>query len=59
MSKHLAERTIETGLLEWAAIVLAERGQFPEGFGRHRATVDSVAELRDNLRTATFLTSAS
>lgn len=59
MSKHVAEKNPATIVLEARAVSLAEHGQFPEGFGRHRAPVDGPTELRDNLRTALFLLGAS
>jgi len=59
MSKHAALYTFTTGVLEARAIALAERGQFPDGFGRHRAVVDGPTELRNKIRAALIFTAAS
>ena len=59
MNRHEAPQSYETAVLEARAVALAERGQFPDGFGRHRAPIDPAAEHANNLRANELFTVAS
>jgi len=59
MSKHTATPNDATTVLEARAVSLAEHGQIPDGFGRHRATPEGLIVILDELRIARHLLVAS